>query len=184
MSVVKTSKILINTVVRVLPIGLYLATLLSSMMLENKVAMILFFGQLLNDIIGLCYRFILKPSGKIQCAMVRVGDLYYTMPAPHIQIVSFYFSFFMAEMYFNGKFNSMKFLGLLGILLMTVWSRLDVECKDMLDITLAFSLGCGIGLSYYLLVREYYENKNSNLDIITDSQSNNELINNVFKYFD
>ena len=120
---ISTGRIIINTIVRVLPIGLYLATLLSSMMLDNKVAIILFFGQLINDVIGLCYRFLLKPKGKLQCAIVRVGDLYYTMPAPHIQIVAYYFSFFLADMYYKGAFNSMKFLGLLAF---EVWYRLFI----------------------------------------------------------
>jgi hypothetical protein len=179
---ISTGRIIINTIVRVLPIGLYLATLLSSMMLDNKVAIILFFGQLINDVIGLCYRFLLKPKGKLQCAIVRVGDLYYTMPAPHIQIVAYYFSFFLADMYYKGDFNSMKFLGLLAMVLVTVWSRMDVECKDMLDVILAFSLGCGIGLGYYYIVREYY-NVQSDKEIGATARNNNELINDVFKYF-
>lgn len=178
---ISTGRIIINTIVRVLPIGLYLATLLSSMMLDNKIAMILFFGQVINDAIGLCYRFILKPKGKLQCAIVRVGDLYYTMPAPHTQIVAFYFSFFMADMYYKGNFDSMKFLGLLSMVLVTIWSRMDVECKDMLDVVLAFSLGCGVGLGYYYIVREYYDEKSEAK--VANERNNGELINDVFKYF-
>lgn len=177
---ISMGKIIINTIVRVLPIGLYLATLLSSLLLENNTAIILFFGQLVNDLIGLCYRFILKPPGKINCAMVRVGNLFYTMPAPHTQIVAYYVSFFMADMYFKKEFNSTKFLGLLGLLLITVWSRLDIECEDMMDVILAFALGSGIGLSYYYLVKDYYIKPQTN-ETTTD---NSELINNVFRYFD
>ena len=180
---ISTGKIILNTIVRVLPIGLYLATLLSSLMLDNNTAMILFFGQLINDVMGLCYRFILKPKGKMNCAIVRVGDLYYTMPAPHTQVVAFYFSFFMADMYFSGKFNSMKFLGLLCIVLLTVWSRMDVECKDMLDVVLAFSLGASIGIAYYYIVKEYYDIKKE--DELDDGsvRQDDELINDVFRYF-
>jgi hypothetical protein len=180
MTIVQTSKIIINTIVRVLPIGLYLASLLSSMLMENNIAMILFFGQLINDFIGFCYRFILKPKGKLQCAIVRVGELYYTMPAPHTQVVAFYFSFFIADMYYNNNFNAVKFLGLLAMLLCTIWSRMDVECKDMLDIVLAFSLGCGIGISYYYIIKDYYNKDGTEKN---DVRNNSELINNVFKYF-
>jgi hypothetical protein len=180
MAIVQTGKIIINTIVRVIPIGLYLASLLSAMLMENNIAMILFFGQLLNDFIGFCYRFILKPKGKIQCAIVRVGDLYYTMPAPYTQVVAFYVSFFVANMYFSNNFNSVKFLGLLVLLLLTIWSRIDVECKDMLDVVLAFSLGCGIGISYYYIVKDYYNKDGTEKD---DTRDNSELIDNVFKYF-
>ena len=182
MAIVDTGKILLNTVVRVLPISLYLATLLSSMLFDNKMALVLFFGQLLNDIIGFSYRFILKPKGKIECAFVRVGDLYYTMPAPYTQIVAFYFSFFMADMYYNDRFNTMRFLALLTILLITVWSRLDVGCVNMMDVMLGLTMGFGIGVSYYLMFKDYYvgDEEKQNLDA---SRSDPELINNVFKYF-
>ena len=184
MAIIKTSRIIINTVVRVLPIGLYLATLLSSMLMDNKQGLILFFGQLINDLVGLCYRFIFKPKGKLQCAIVRVGDIYYTMPAPYVQVVAFYFSFFMVDMYYKNHFDAIKFVGLTVILLATIWSRLDVECKDMLDVILAFSLGCGIGLSYYFLVKEYYMwTGDDTIEDKTQERDNTELIDNVFKYF-
>lgn len=181
MAVISSAKIILNTIVRVLPIGLYLATLLSSVFFENDMAMVLFFGQLLNDLIGLSYRFILKPKGKIECAVVKVGDLFYTMPAPYIQIVAYYCSFFVADMYYNDKFNTTKFLGLLIMLMITIWSRLDVQCKTMIDVALAFALGTTIGLVYYFMVKEYYIDEKG-ADGGT-GRNDPELINNVFKYF-
>lgn len=179
--VINTAKIIINTIVRILPIGLYLATLLSSLMFDNNIALILFFGQLINDIIGLCYRLILKPQGKINCAIIRVGNLYYTLPSPHIQVVTFYFAFFVADMYFSNKFHFIKFLALLGIVILTIWSRIDIECKNLLDVGLACSLGFGIGLAYYFIVKDYYRDVDKiEGDIV---RQDNELINDVFKYF-
>lgn len=184
MAIVQTGKIILNTVVRVLPLGLYLATLLSSMLLDNNKGLILFFGQIINDFIGLAYRFMLKPKGKVQCAIVRVGDVYYTLPAPYTQIVAYYFSFFLMDMYYSNNFNVTKFIGLTIILLITIWSRIDVECKDMLDVILAFSIGCGVGMTYYLLIKDYYNwnNKDGNLEIIS-TERNNSAIDNVFRYF-
>jgi len=183
MTIINTGKILLNTIVRVLPIGLYLATLLSSLLMDNKQGIILFMGQALNDLIGLAYRFLLKPQGKLQCAIVRVGDVYYTMPAPYVQVVSFYFSFFMADMYTTGNFDSVKFMGLLFILLATVWSRIDVECKDMLDVVLAASIGGGIGFSYYYLIKDYYNRSSENSLDDKIKEKDNEMIDDVFKYF-
>ena len=182
MAIVNAGKILLNTVVKVLPIGLYLATLLSSMLFDNKMALVLFFGHLLNDIVGLSYRFLLKPRGKIECAFVKVGDLFYTLPAPYIQVVSFYFSFIMADMYYGNRFTSTKFIGLLILLLITVWSRLDIGCKTMLDVILALALGSGIGLAYYFAFKEYYLSEEEQ-EIQDAGRSDPELINNVFKYF-
>lgn len=182
MAIVSTGKILINTIVKVLPISLYLATLMSSMLFDNKMALVLFFGQLLNDVVGLSYRFILKPKGKIECAFVKVGDLFYTLPAPYVQIVGFYFSFLVADMYYQDRFSSVKFLGLLMILLITIWSRLDIGCDTMLDVILALTLGCGIGIAYYFAFKDYYlsdeQKEQQNAE-----RSDPELINNVFKYF-
>lgn len=182
MAIVNTGKILLNTIVKVLPISLYLATLLSSMLFDNKMALVLFFGHLLNDIVGLSYRFLLKPKGKIECSFIKVGDLFYTLPAPYIQVVSFYFSFIMADMYYSNRFTSSKFMGLLMLLLITIWSRLDIGCKTMLDVILALSLGCGIGLAYYFAAKEYYLSKEEQ-EIQDAGRSDPELINNVFKYF-
>lgn len=181
---VSTTKIIINTFVRVLPIGLYLATLLSAMLLENRQGIILFMGHLMNDIIGLAYRFLLKPDGKLQCAIVRVGDIFYTMPAPYVQIVAYYFSFFMIDMYFMGNFDMVKFIALATIVLVTVWSRMDVECKDMLEVVFAFAIGCTTGLSYYYLVKEYYHMTDDEVMEQNSTQRNEtETINNVFKFF-
>jgi hypothetical protein len=182
MAIIQTSKIIINTIVRVLPLGLYLATLLSSMLLDNKQGLILFFGHAINDLIGLAYRFILKPSGKAQCAIVRVADVYYTLPAPYIQIVAYYFSFFVADMYYKGEFDNVKFIGLLVILMITIWSRIDVGCKNLLEVILSFSIGCGIGITYYLIIKEYYNWDNNTLINIATARDDS-AINNVFKYF-
>lgn len=182
MSIIQTGQVLTNTVVRVIPIGLYLASLMSSMIMDNKKGIILFIGQVLNDLIGLSYRFLLKPRGKIQCAVVRVGDIYYTMPAPYIQVVAYYFSFILADMYHTNEFDSVKFTGLLVVLLATIWSRIDVGCKDMLDVMLAFSIGCGMGVVYYYMVRDYYHYSETNT-MNAIEERNDPLINDVFKYF-
>lgn len=184
MSVIQTGKILTNTVIRVIPIGLYLSTLLSSMMMDNKKGIILFIGQAINDIIGLAYRFLLKPRGKLECAVVRVGDIYYTMPSPYVQVVAYYFAFFLTDMYFSNQFDAIKFISLLMILLATIWSRIDVGCKDMFDVILAFSIGCGMGIVYYYMVKDYYRWKIGSATEAKKEERNGELINNVFKYFD
>ena len=182
MAIIQTGKIMVNTVVRVLPIGLYLGTLFSSMFMDNRKGLILFMGQLINDMIGLSYRFMLKPKGRLQCAVVRGGDVYYTMPAPYVQVVAFYFSFFMIDMYTTGKFESIKFMGLMAILLLTIWSRIDVECKDMLDVVLAFAIGSGIGIAYYSLIKDYYYDIDTN-EYESSERDAGETINNVFRYF-
>lgn len=179
-----TAKILINTVVRVIPIGLYLATLLSSMLMDNNKGIILFLGHVLNDLIGLAYRMMFKPPGKLQCAVVRVGDVFYTMPSPYVQVVAYYFTFFMADMYMKGDFNNVKFIVLLLLLLITIWSRMDVECKTMLDVVFAFSMGVLVGLAYYFIVKDYYDLSDDEL-MESESKHRNEedAINDVFKFF-
>ena len=88
----------------------------------------------------------------------------------------------MADMYYNDRFNTMRFLALLTILLITVWSRLDVGCVNMMDVMLGLTMGFGIGVAYYLMFKDYYlgDEEKQNLDA---SRSDPELINNVFKYF-
>ena len=61
------------------------------------------------------------------------------------------------DMYYHNNFNAGKFLLLSILLLMTMYSRVNIGCKTLLDAVYCALIGLLIGVVYYSLIKDYYK---------------------------
>jgi len=61
------------------------------------------------------------------------------------------------EMYFNDTFSPIKFFFLTIILLITIYSRINVGCSTLLDGIYCTLVGLLMGIVYYNLIKDYYK---------------------------
>jgi len=93
-----------------------------------------------------------------QCAlMYSEGGTPFVLPSPITQTVSFFAGFFFMDMYYNSAFNVSTFFGLTILILITIYSRMNVGCKTLLDAIFCSLIGLLFGVVYYNLVKEYYK---------------------------
>jgi len=90
------------------------------------------YGQLLSKIIG---------NSQYELSLGEIGFL----------------GFFFMEMYFNDTFSPMKFFFLSAILLITIYSRINIGCKTLLDAIYCALVGLLMGVIYYNLIKDYYK---------------------------
>ena len=79
-------------------------------------------------------------------------------------------------MYFNSAYNMTTFFGLTIMILITIFSRINVGCKTLLDAIYCTLIGLLFGVVYYNLVQPYYK-----ADYLkSELESANSEINNFF----
>ncbi len=149
-------KAIINTIIRLLPIGLYMGSAMSAIIFGDFRGTLLFFGFILNEFIAMGYRLILKAKANPQCALLRTADTHFSLPSPIGQTLGFFTAILMIKMYFDGEFNPVKFFILFMLILIAVWSRNNVGCMSLLDSIFSATVGMLIGVAYYTLVKDYY----------------------------
>ena len=119
---------------------------------------LLFFGFLGNELISLGYRMILRGVVNPQCALTYSSEgSPFVLPSPITQTVGFFAGFFFMEMYFNDTFSPMKFFLLSALLLITIYSRINIGCKTLLDAIYCALVGLLMGVIYYNLIKDYYK---------------------------
>ena len=177
-SVIDTLKIFINTLVRLAPIGLYTGSAMSGSVFQDFRGMLLFCGFLGNELIALGYKMVLRGTTNPQCALTySEGGVPFVLPSPITQTVGFFAGFFFMDMYYNNTFGPMQFFLLTSLLLFTIYSRMNIGCKTMLDAIYCALIGLLIGVIYYNLVKDYYKADYLKQEITTASDT----INNFFK---
>jgi hypothetical protein len=150
-------KAIINTVVRIIPLGFYMGTAMSGVIFSDFRGVLMFGGFLLNEMIALGYRMVLKGTPNAQCALLMSGDQTpFVLPAPITQTIGYFTGFLMADMYSSGIFNPSRFIICVALLLITVYSRVNVGCKTLIDALYCAILGVIIGVIYYAVVKDYY----------------------------
>lgn len=167
------TKAIINTVIRLLPIGLYTGSLIFGILLSDPRAFVLLVGYIINDLLSLGFRTLFQTVDLVNCSVVQSDTKFYTLPAPHIQTVAFTLSFFFTEMYLKNKFNMVNFIFLGFLLLITVWSRINIGCKNIIDAIYATLIGIILGTAYYRLtenwnispVKDFEETTQKDLDV-------------------
>jgi hypothetical protein len=174
----ENTTMIVNILVRILPACLYGATLISGMLMDNLQAFILLFGHLINDILSIGYRSILKSQSPPQCAFIKIGNVYYNLPSSHIQIISYYTMFFLLDMYNKDEYDMSKVLFLLALLGVTIWSRVNIGCESLMDVTFGLGIGSTIAILYYMFIRDYYMTTPA-----STTESTNNALNSVFSYF-
>ena len=153
---ISVAKALINTLVRLSPIGLYSGSALSAFIFGDFRATILFAGLMINEGIAFGYRMILRGIYNPQCALLQNGDDYFVLPSPITQTIGFIVGFFIAKMFNDGEFLPLRFFTMFVILVISIFSRINVGCKGFLDAIYCALLGMVLGVGYFNLVKDYY----------------------------
>ena len=125
---------LLHTFVRFLPLGLYFFTYLSSALYKDLRAAYLLIGLVLNDLIGYVYKKYAKIVPNAACAIFgKVSDKTELgfLPNPHTEIMSFVASFFYTDMYYKERLDTVPFIFVTAMLLLTIWSRVSIGCKKI-----------------------------------------------------
>ncbi len=151
------TKAIINTFIRLLPIGLYLGTLLMGILFTDIRAFVLFVGYFLNDIISFGFRQMFQTVDLANGAIVQSVSNFYTLPSSHTQMIAFTLSYFFTDMYVKQNFNIVNFIFLGFLLLVTVWSRINIGCENIVDGMFATIIGVLIGVTYYKITEKWNE---------------------------
>lgn len=149
------TKAIINTIVRLLPIALYGGCILFGILLSDTRAFILLLGYVLNDLLSLGFRHLFQTVDLVNCSIVQSSKNFYTQPSPHTQTIAFTLSFFFTEMYLKNNFNVGNFIFLSMLLLVTIWSRINIGCKNIIDGIYGTMIGLLLGTAYYRLTQNW-----------------------------
>lgn len=157
-SLVDVIKMAINTIVRLEPIGLYTGSAMAGVVFNDFRGLLLFMGFLGNELIALGYKMILRGTTNPQCALLysESGNPF-VLPSPITQTAGFFAGFIFMDMYYNSTFSALKFFVLVVLLLVTMYSRINVGCKTLLDAVYCTLIGLLVGVVYYNIVRDYYK---------------------------
>jgi hypothetical protein len=158
---------ILNTLVRLLPVALYTGTIISNIVFDDFRANLLFIGFLINELISFAYKFTLKGTDKAECALLADPSNYYVLPSSITQTVGFFFGFILADTYFNNSYKSLKFIVLIIVLALTVFSRINVGCETTMNALIFACIGTAIGVVYYYLIRDYYKPKIEDVEVDT-----------------
>ena len=173
LSLIDTAKIFINTLVRITPVGLYAGSAMSGAVFQDFRGLLLFGGFLGNELLGLGYKMVLHGVSNPQCAlMYSEAGSPFVLPSPISQTVGFFAGFFYMDMYYNNTFSAMEFFILTFLMLITIYSRMNVGCKTLLDAVYCTLIGLLFGVVYYNLVKDYYKADYLKEDII---KANNDI---------
>ena len=155
---------LLHTFVRIVPIGLYFFTYFSTTLYGDGRAGILLLGLILNDLIG----YIFKKYANIQvpdtCAVFGSSNNQNLnfLPNNHTEIMGFLFSFFGLDMYRKGM-NWYLFNFLMFMLIITIWSRMSIQCENKFtNVLFNITFGVVIGSLYYYFMSPTYDNLKEN----------------------
>lgn len=177
LSLIDVIKIFVNTITRIEPIALYAGSAMSGVVFNDFRGLLLFIGFIGNELIGLGYKMVLRGVSNPQCALLySESGVPFVLPSPISQTVGFFAGFFCMDMYYNNVFSPMKFFLLSIMLMMTIYSRINVGCKTLLDAIYCALIGLLSGGIYYSLIKDYYKADYLN----TTVTKANDAINNFF----
>ena len=158
LSVIDIFKIFINTFTRLEPIALYSGAAMAGTVFQDFRATLLFCGFLVNELLGLGYKMVLNGVSNPQCALLySESGTPFVLPSPISQTVGFFAGFFYMDMYFNNTYNASTFFVLTFMMIITIYSRINVGCKTLLDSIYCYLIGNLLGVVYYNLIQPYYK---------------------------
>tara|TARA_B100001093_G_C26736153_1_gene974542 strand:- start:120 stop:782 length:663 start_codon:yes stop_codon:yes gene_type:complete len=152
-------KAIVHTFIRFLPLGLYSFAYLSTAIFKDRRSAILLMGLIINDIIGYLYKRYNKVEPNENCVIFGKQDDTMSrgfLPNPHTLYISFVAAFFYSDMWYKYKFDFIPFIFILFLLILTIWSRIDIGCKEFKDVVLNVVFGALRGIIYYYFVSSYY----------------------------
>jgi hypothetical protein len=149
---------ILNTLIRLTPLSLYMGSIMSSLMFDDKKANILLLGFILVEGLSGAFKTITNAVVNPQCALVKSETNNISLPAAIPTTIGFMVAFFICNMVDTETFNPIKFYFLLLLLILSIWSRYNVGCHSIIDSVIAAIIGIVIGIGYYNLVKTYYNN--------------------------
>ena len=150
-------KAFINTVVRLSPIAFYTGSAISGAIFSDFRAVLLLGGFLLNEFLSMGYRMIFRGETNPQCALLlSTNETPFVLPSPISQTVGFLYGFILADMYYSDVFNAFKFFVMTTVVILTIYSRINVGCKTILDSVYCALVGTMLGVVYYSFIKDYY----------------------------
>lgn len=150
-------KSIINTVVRIMPISLYMGSAISAAVFSDFRGALLLFGFILNEFIALGYKMVMHGIDRPECALLMSGNQTpFVLPSPITQTVGYFVGFIFADMYANNTFSPVMFLFCCLLLMATIYSRTNIACKTLVDALYCSVLGIIIGMVYYSVIKDYY----------------------------
>ena len=151
---------LLNTFVRLMPLGMYFFAYFSLTIYKDYKVGILLLGLIFNEFVGYSFK---KYSGKVfndACAIFGSpetrGNLAF-LNNSHIEIITFVASFFFMDMFSKGTMDWFRFNFLVFLMIITIWSRMSVGCINSIEdviFNVLFGLVLG-GLFYYFFSDSY-----------------------------
>jgi len=159
---------LLHTFVRTVPLGLYFFTYFSLTLYKDLRSGVLLLGLILNDIFGYIYKKYTKTVYNDACAMfgsAKPGGNLAFLNNTHIEIITFIAAFFFSDMWMKNKMDWFKFNFLTFMVIITIWSRMAINCEIELQgviFNVLFGLMRG-GLFYYFFSDMY---KNSEKGVL------------------
>jgi hypothetical protein len=176
LNVISVGTIFLNTIVRLVPVALYTGSAMSGLIFSDFRGTILFAGFMINELISYGYRMILNGVYNPQCALMKTEEDFFVLPSPITQTFGFFYGFLMAEMYNQGEFLPAKFFIMTAIMILVIYSRVNIGCKSTLDAIYSALLGMVLGLGYFTIVKDYYRQDFFKLDKSTEN-----MVNDFFK---
>ena len=169
---------LVHLFIKLVPIGLYFFTYFSSILYKDYRSVILMVGLIFNDIIGYLYNKYSSIIFNESCAVFdNIGGEKRFLPNYHTEIISFVTSFFYTEIWSKGGLpgNWFKFIFLLFMVIVTVWSRMSIGCESSYQ-KVIFNLLFGMirGSLFYYFFSSQYQNLDVNKDNIEKTACNSE----------
>lgn len=172
-------KNLVNIFVGFMPLGIYFFAYFTSIIFNDKRGGLLMLGMFLNDLVGFFNkRYIGSINSNENCGIFKSNDSStFELPNKHTEIISFFSSIFYSEMYKKKKTNWFTFIFLLIMIIITVWSRMNVGCENDFS-KIIFSILSGVTrgmLFYYFFSKQWNdaEAKDSTKKVACDYQSDN-----------
>ena len=150
---------LFNTVVKILPFGLYLASIMESILFNDLRGFFVFLGLFVNDVMNIGYNYLTEKEDNERCAVVRnmYSEDYFVLPTSHTEYMSFITSFLLGSMFFKRIFNYGTFIVFVVLLIITIYMRIAIGCEDFIDSGYSLMLGAFKGFIYYIIIKDYYE---------------------------
>jgi len=135
-------------------------------------------GLIFNDIIGYLYNKYSSIVFNESCAVFdNIGGQKRYLPNYHTEIISFVTSFFYTEIWSKGGLpgNWFKFIFLLFMVIVTVWSRMSIGCESSYQ-KVIFNLLFGMirGSLFYYFFSSQYQQLDVNKDNIEKTACNSE----------
>ena len=130
-------------------------------------------GCIVNLVINLILKFTIKQKAnygegeKLICTFFedyKIGgndiapETDFRMPSEHTQTIGYVLGFFIGKMIVSESFNAGNFFLLFLISIVISWSRYNKQCHTMPQVVVGVIVGICLGVAYYYLVKDCYEN--------------------------